>query len=134
MFIDFNSFFASVEQELRPELRDRPVVVVPLMAETTCCIAASQQAKPFGIKTGTPVHEARRLCPGLEVVEARPERYVRCHQFLNKTIEECGVSPEVRSIDEVHCQLWGEWMEAEAACRLARADQGSHPAKRPGRG
>ena len=86
MFIDFNSFFASVEQELRPELRDRPVVVVPLMAETTCCIAASYQAKPFGIKTGTPVHEARRLCPDLEVIEARPERYVRCHKFLNKTI------------------------------------------------
>ncbi len=118
MFIDFNSFFASVEQQLRPKLRGRPVVVVPLLAETTCCIAASQEAKPFGIKTGTPVHEARRLCPGLEVVEARPERYVRCHHFLLKTIAECGVSPEMRSIDEVHCQLWGEWMEAESACRL----------------
>ena len=118
MFIDFNSFFASVEQELRPELRGRPVVVVPLLAETTCCIAASAQAKPFGIKTGTPVHEARRLCPDLEVVEARPERYVRCHKFLNKTIAECGISPEMRSIDEVHCKLWGEWMEVEAARQL----------------
>ena len=53
------------------------MVVVPLMAETTCCIAASREAKPFGIKTGTPVHEARRLCPGLVVIEARPERYIR---------------------------------------------------------
>ena len=120
MFIDFNSFFASVEQELRPELRGRPVVVVPLLAETTCCIAASREARPFGIKTGTPVHEARRLCPDLKVIEARPERYIHCHQYLNGLIEECGVSPNERSIDEVHCELWGEWMEVEAAHQLAR--------------
>ena len=120
MFIDFNSFFASVEQVCTPRLRDRPVIVVPVLAETTSCIAASRQAKRFGIKTGTPVHEARQLCPGLEVAEARPELYVRCHKKLNKIIEECGVSPEVASIDEMHCPLWGEWMEVEAAQRLAR--------------
>ena len=119
MFIDFDSFFASVEQELRPELRDRPVAVVPLLAETTCCIAASYQAKPFGVKTGTPVREARRLCPGLVVVEARPEHYVEVHNRMRDAITDCGMSPEVRSIDEVHCALWGEWMEAEAAGQLA---------------
>ena len=119
MFIDFNAFFASVEQQLRPELRDRPVVVVPVLTDATCCIAASREARPFGIKTGTPVHEARRLCPDLTVVEARPERYIRCHRFLNDVIEDCGVSPHDRSIDEVHCKLWGEWMEVGAARQLA---------------
>ena len=119
MFIDFDGFFASVEQVCRPRLRGRPIVVVPLMAETTCCIAASRQAKPYGIKTGTPVYEARRLCPDLEVVEARPELYVRCHKKMNRVIEECGVEAQVESIDEVHCPLWGEWMEIEAARRLA---------------
>ena len=121
MFIDFNSFFASVEQVCQPRLRDRPVVVVPLQSDFTCCIAASRQAKPYGIRTGTPVHEAKRLCPGLEVVEARAEIYVRAHRRLNEVIEECGVSPHVESIDEVHCELWGEWMEVEAATRLARS-------------
>ena len=120
MFIDFNSFFASVEQAQRPELRGRPVVVVPLVAETTCCIAASREAKPFGIKTGTPVHEARRLCPGLIVVEARAEPYILVHRALLKVIEECGLSPEVASIDEAHCPLWGEWMDPDAARALAR--------------
>ena len=119
MFIDFDSFFASVEQELQPNLRDRPVVVVPLLAETTCCIAASYQAKHYGIKTGTPVHEARRRCPGLFVVEAHPELYVRFHDQMREVITDCGVNPEVRSIDEVHCVLWGEWMETGAAGRLA---------------
>ena len=120
MFIDFNSFFASVEQAQRPELRGRPVAVVPLVAETTCCIAASREAKTFGIRTGTPVHEARRLCPGLVVVEARAEPYIRVHRALLKVIGECGVSPEVASIDEAHCPLWGEWMEPDAARALAR--------------
>ena len=120
MFIDFDSFFASVEQVCTPRLRGRPVAVAPLLAETTCCIAASRQARKFGVKTGTPVYEARQLCPDLEVVEARPELYVRCHKKMNEVIAECGVTPEVASIDEVHCPLWGEWMDVEAARGLAR--------------
>ena len=119
MFIDFNSFFASAEQAMRPELRGRPVVVVPLLAETTCCIAASREAKCFGIRTGTGVREARRVCPDLVVVEVRPEPYILYQRALNKVIKSCGVFPNVESIDEVHCKLWGEWMEEDAARRLA---------------
>lgn len=120
MFIDFNSFFASCEQADRPELQGKPVVVVPLLAETTCCIAASREAKPFGIKTGTPVHEARRLCPGLRVIEARPEPYIKYQRALNDVIYDCGVEPHPESIDEVHCQLWGEWLHEAPARELAR--------------
>jgi DNA polymerase-4 len=71
LFLDLNSYFASVEQELRPELRGRPVVVVPVMADTTCAIAASYEAKAFGVRTGTQIGEAKKMCPGLELVEAR---------------------------------------------------------------
>ena len=119
MFIDFNSFFASCEQADRPELRGQPVVVVPLLAETTCCIAASREAKPFGIKTGTPVYEARRLCPDLRVIEARPGPYIQYQQALNKVIEDCGVDPHPESIDEVHCKLWGDWVQEAPARALA---------------
>src|SRR5574340_335132 len=55
LYVDLNSFFASVEQQLRPELRGRAVGVLPVMADTTSCIAASIDAKRYGIKTGTPV-------------------------------------------------------------------------------
>ena len=48
--IDFDSFFASVEQQERPELRGKPVGVVPVMAETTGLIAISQDAKKLGLK------------------------------------------------------------------------------------
>ena len=40
LFLDLNSYFASVEQELRPELRGRAIAIVPVRAETTCCIGA----------------------------------------------------------------------------------------------
>lgn len=56
LFVDFNSYFASVEQQLNPALRGRPVGVEPVLAETSCCIAASYEAK------------ARRLCPDIAIV------------------------------------------------------------------
>jgi len=71
LYVDFNSYFASVEQQLRPELRGKPIGVLPVMAETTCCIAASYEAKAFGIKTGTMVRDARKLCKDIIFVEAK---------------------------------------------------------------
>src|SRR5579883_2808373 len=79
LFLDLNSYFASVEQELRPELRGRPIAVVPSFAETTVAIAASYEAKAFGVRTGTQLREAKRLCPHIEFIEARHELYVEYH-------------------------------------------------------
>lgn len=58
LFVDFNSYFASDEQQLRPELQALPIAVLPVLADTTCCIAANYEAKKFGVKTGTTVAEA----------------------------------------------------------------------------
>jgi DNA polymerase-4 len=79
LYVDLNSYFVSVEQQLRPELRGQPVGVVQVMADTTCCIAASYEGKKFGIKTGTLVSEAKERCPD---VEARPPTYVEFHHRL----------------------------------------------------
>ena len=119
LIVDFNSFFASVEQQLRPELRGRPVAVAPVKAETTCAIAASPEAKAFGVKTGTMIAEARRMCPGLVVVAARPELYVRMHEDLKEAIDECMHIESVGSIDEMECDLTGVWRQREKAIELA---------------
>ena len=75
LHIDLNSFFASVEQQLHPEYRGRPLAVVPTKADTTCCIAASYEAKALGIKTGTQVGEAKRLCPDIILVAGNHDHY-----------------------------------------------------------
>jgi DNA polymerase-4 len=71
LYVDFNSYFAGVEQQQRPELRGHPVAVIAVETDSTSAIAASYEAKAFGVKTGTRIHEAKRLCPGLVCVLAR---------------------------------------------------------------
>ncbi len=119
LFVDFNSYFASVEQQDDPRLRGRPIGVVPVMAETTCCIAASPEAKVFGVKTGTPVREARESCPDILLIEARPARYVEVHHQLMEAIEDCIHHEKAPSIDEVPCWLIGRERQRENAEAIA---------------
>ena len=121
LFVDFNSFFASVEQQDRPELRGKPVGVVPVIAATTCCIAASVEAKQqHGIGTGTPVWEALEKCPDFDLVEARPARYVEVHHRLMDAIQDCIPHGQAASIDEVPCWLIGRERQRDNAIAIAR--------------
>jgi DNA polymerase-4 len=120
LFVDLNSYFASVEQEVRPELRGRPVGVVPMMADTTVCIAASYEAKAHGVKTGTVVADAKRMCPGLVLVEARHEIYVDYHHRIVEAVESCVPVTAVMSIDEMACRLMGRERPLLAAMELGR--------------
>lgn len=119
LLLDMNSYFASVEQQMRPELRGRPIAVVPLVADTTCCIAASYEAKKFGIRTGTPVGEAKRMCRGLMIVEARPPLYVETHHRIVEAVHSCIPVTAVLSIDEMECRLWKNEERLEDALKLA---------------
>ncbi len=118
--IDFNSFFASVEQQERPELRGRPVGIVPVMAETTGCIAVSIEAKAAGLTRNARVADARRLCPGLVIVEARPETYINYHRRLVAVIRSLTPETEVQSIDEVTCRLHDFVPDRPTAEKLAQ--------------
>lgn len=120
LYVDLNSFFASVEQQLNPSLRGLPVGVLPVMAETTCCIAASIQAKQFGIKTGTPVWEARKRCSQIRFVQARPAVYVEMHHKIVATVENCYPVSSVLSIDEMSLDLTGRHTQENHAVKLAR--------------
>ena len=120
LFVDLNSYFASVEQQDRPELRGKPVGVVPMLADTTCCIAASYEAKAFGVRTGTIVADARRMCPGIVLVEGRHELYVEYHHRVVEAVESCLPVTAVCSIDEMACRLMGRERPLLAAIELAR--------------
>ena len=120
LVLDLNSFFASCEQQEDPELRDRPVIVVQTMAETTCAIAASYPAKALGIRTGTLVHEARRLCPDLKLVQANHKLYVEYHHRILKAIDKHIPVEDVMSIDEVACRLDKVQQQPVVARKLAQ--------------
>lgn len=105
LYVDFNSYFASVEQQLQPRLRGKPVAVVPVETDATCAIAASYEAKAYGISTGTMIFEAKKKCPDLICVLAQHERYVDFHQRILTEIDRHIPVTQVCSIDEVACKL-----------------------------
>jgi DNA polymerase-4 len=120
LFFDLNSYFASCEQQDRPELRGRPIGVVPMEnVASTCCLAASYEAKAHGVKTGTTVAEARRLCPGIIFVKVRPALYVHYHEKIVPVVESCVPVETVMSIDEMACRLTGSQTDEVKATALA---------------
>lgn len=119
LYLDMNSFFASVEQELNPSLRGKPVAVVPLNVDTTCCIAVSYEGKAFGVKTGTKVGEAKKLCPKMIFVAGDHENYVRFHHKIVAAVESCLPIESVCSIDEIACRLSGSREDLKTAETLA---------------
>ncbi len=119
LYVDFNSYFASVEQQLRPELRGRPIAVVPVETDSTCAIAASYEAKAFGVKTGTPIYEAREKCPGLVCVLAQHERYVEFHHKILAEVDRHIPVSAVCSIDEVACKLMDNEIAPERVREIA---------------
>lgn len=120
LFLDLNSYFASVEQNENPALRGKPVAVLPLMSEGTCVIAASYEAKALGIKTGTRVWEARQLCPDITFISGRHDLYVDYHHRILAEVDRHIPVTDICSIDEVACRLDPTEQPRETAMALAR--------------
>jgi DNA polymerase-4 len=121
-FIDMNSFFTSCEQQECPEHRNKPTIVVPMNADTTCALAASYEAKAYGIKTGTNVKVARTMCPHLHIVEARPRIYLQYNARIQEILNDHFATVRALSIDEMACRVPHIYTTTEsersAACRV----------------
>jgi DNA polymerase-4 len=119
VFLDLNAYFASVEQAERPELRGRPIAVAPVTADGGTVIAASYEAKAFGVRTGTLVGEAKRLCPEITIVDGRHSLYAHYHERVKEAVETVLPIEKVKSIDEMSFRLIGKEREPENALQLA---------------
>lgn len=119
LFLDLNAYFASVEQQENPQLRGKPMAVVPVLVDSTCCIAVSYEAKAFGIKTGTSVAEAKLRCPKITFTTGRHNLYVQYHHAIVEAVESCLHVDSVLSIDEMVGRLRGRECERENAIKLA---------------
>jgi DNA polymerase-4 len=119
LFLDMNSFFASCEQYDDPALRGRPVGVCPVLASGGAVIAASYEAKARGVSF-TRAAEARRLCPDITLLQARPARYVELHHAVAKSIDKHLPITKAYSIDEWAMELWGDERRPHRAEALGR--------------
>lgn len=120
LLFDLNSFFASCEQQENPSLRGKPIAVVPTMTDSTSVIAASFEAKKFGIKTGTRVGDAKKMCPNLIIKTGNHRLYTEFHHKIVKAVEEVLPIKKVLSIDEVACEFIGKERHYENAKRIAQ--------------
>lgn len=121
LFLDMNSFFASVEQQVHPKLRGTPIGVTPYIGGTGCIIAASREAKKLGIKTGCLVREAKKICPGVKIIEARPALYTIYHKEIKKVIENFTPYYQMLSIDEFIAFLTPREQNYQTAMKLGQA-------------
>lgn len=121
LVLDLNGFFAAVEQQERPELRGRPVAVAPVAAELSSVIAASTEAKRYGVKCGVPIDLARRICPGLVIVEGRHAPYNLYFDKIKTTLENVMELANAPSTDEFHFRLLGDERQPARAREIAGA-------------
>ena len=116
---DLDSFYASVEQRDRPELRGKPVIVGGGVV-----LAASYEAKRRGVYTPMPEHRARRMCPEMIVVPPRFEAYTEASRRVFEIFDDTTPLVEGMSIDEAFLDVRGLLRTAgsptEIATRLRR--------------
>ena len=104
LHIDFDSFFASVEQQYNPLLRGKPLGVTAANGRT-CIIASSREAKRLGIKTGSRTYEAIKVCPNLSLVRADFVKYFEVSKKFLNICKDYSPYVEMFSIDELFIDI-----------------------------
>ena len=104
LLVDINSYFATMLQQENPNLRGKPVVVVKDLGRT-CVIAASKEAKKYGIKTGSNVVRAKQLAPDLIEMKAEFDLYLSATRRLKKLFESIAPNMIVYSLDEAFIDI-----------------------------
>lgn len=100
MHIDLNSCFASVEQQSRPLLRDRPVAIVNRATEHTALVTVSYEARALGIQPLMKLREARKLAPDIVAIESDPAKYRFVYRKLLAIMQDYSAHVTMKSIDE----------------------------------
>ncbi|MBI2597515.1 DNA polymerase IV [Candidatus Daviesbacteria bacterium] len=104
--IDFNSYFATVEQQANPRLRGKPIGVTGGdRMKRTVIGAASQEAKEFGVKTGMQIWEAKELCPQIILIKGDCDKYLETTKRFLNILKDYSPNLEIFSIDEVFLEL-----------------------------
>lgn len=120
LHVDFNSYFATVEQQANPRLRGKCVGVTGGdRLKRTVLGAASVEAKRYGVKTGMQIWEAKRICPDIIIVPGDSDKYLACTTKFLSIIKDYTPYVEVFSIDEAFLEL-SQPVIAQKTTKIAR--------------
>jgi DNA polymerase-4 len=104
--VDMDAFFASVEQQVNPELKGKPIAVTGA-GERTVITTSSYEAREYGVKTGMTPSEAKKLCPHIIFVVGHNKLYAEICGRLEKICERFTPDMETYSIDEIFLDITG---------------------------
>jgi DNA polymerase-4 len=117
--IDMDAFYASVEQQDRPELKGKPVAVGG-STHRGVVAAASYEARKFGIRSAMPAVQAARLCPGLIFVKPNFARYKAISQQIRSIFHVYTDLVEPLSLDEAYLDVSKNKIGLDSATRIAQ--------------
>lgn len=125
LHIDFNSYFASVEQQANPHLRGKPIGVTGGdRMERTVLGTASKEAKRFGVRTGMQIWEAKKICPQIIIIPGDSDKYLEVTKRFLGILSSYSPYLEIFSIDEVFLEL----VDAPVGNHTSLARQRKRPA------
>lgn len=108
LHVDQNCFYAAVEMQRHPELRDSPLAVCGSQEERHgIVLTANYIAKPFGIKTGMAIWQARQRCPNLVILPPDMDEYIRFSRMAREIYEDYTDQIEPFGLDESWLDVTG---------------------------
>ena len=119
LHIDMDAFFISVEQREDPSLRGKPAAVCGSLSRSVVT-SATYEARPYGIRAGMPIQEAKRRCPQLILVEGDHSKYTETSSLIFSILKEYTPLVEVASIDEAYLDITQSTLLFKSPLHLAQ--------------
>jgi DNA polymerase-4 len=120
LHIDMDAFFISVEERDDTSLRGKPAAVCGSLSRSVVT-SANYEARPFGIRAGMPVQEAKRRCPPLILVEGDHSKYTETSARIFSLMKDYTPLVEVASIDEAYLDVTQSQLLFKSALHIAQS-------------
>jgi len=120
LHIDMDAFFISVEQRDNPSLRGKPAAVCGSLSRSVVT-SATYEARPYGIRAGMSVQEAKRRCPPLILVKGDHSKYTETASRIFSILKEFTPLVEVASIDEAYLDITQSLLLFQSPLHIAQS-------------
>lgn len=118
---DMNCFYASVEMQRHPELRDKPLAVCGSQEDRHgIVLTANYIAKPYGVKTGMAIWQAKQRCPHLVTLPPDMSEYIRISRYAREIYEDYTDQVEPFGLDECWLDITGSVALCGSPMTIAR--------------